>query len=81
VPGPNIPPPPGPVVVLRPASYSVQVSSNRRTWRTVARVRGRAGVFDTVHLKHVVKARFVRIRVTAASATRLPMLDELTVTG
>ncbi|HTU88007.1 MAG TPA: glycosyl hydrolase family 65 protein [Solirubrobacteraceae bacterium] len=81
VPGPNIPPPPGPVVVLRPASYSVQVSSNKRVWRTVAFVHGRAGVLDTVRLKRGVKARFVRIRVTAASATKLPMLEELTVTS
>jgi trehalose/maltose hydrolase-like predicted phosphorylase len=81
VPGPNIPPPPGPVLVLRPASYSVQVSSNRRTWRTVALVRGRTGVLDNIRLKHGVKARFVRIRVTAVSATQLPMLDELTVTS
>ncbi|HTX09884.1 MAG TPA: glycosyl hydrolase family 65 protein [Solirubrobacteraceae bacterium] len=81
VPGPNIPPPPGPVVVLRPASYSVQVSGNGHGWRTVALVHGRPGVLDTVHLKHGVKARFVRIRVTAASSTKLPMLEELTVTS
>ncbi len=81
VPGPNIPPPPGPVVVLRPASYSVQVSNNGHAWRTVALVRGRAGVLDTVHLKHAVNARFVRIRVNAASSTKLPMLEELTVTS
>jgi trehalose/maltose hydrolase-like predicted phosphorylase len=81
VPGPNIPPPPGPVVVLRPASYSVQVSSNGRAWRTVAFVHGRSRVLDTVHLRHGVKARFVRIRVTAESSTKLPMLEELTVTS
>lgn len=81
VPGPNIPPPPGPVIVLRPASYTVQVSSNRRGWRTVAFVRGGTGVLDTVHLKHPVQARYVRIRLTAVNSTQLPMLDELTVTG
>ena len=80
VPGPNIPPPPGPVIVLRPASYTVQVSTNRRRWRTVATMHGRRGVLDTVHLK-AVKARYVRIRVTASSSTKLPMLDELTVTS
>jgi trehalose/maltose hydrolase-like predicted phosphorylase len=80
VPGPNIPPPPGPVVVLRPASYTVQVSSNRRRWRTVATVHGRTGVLDTLHVK-ALKARFVRIRVVASSSTKLPMLDELGVTS
>jgi hypothetical protein len=69
------------VIVLRPASYSVLVSSNGHTWRRVAVISGHAGrVLDTLHL-HGVKARFVRIRVTATSATKLPMLDELTATG
>jgi trehalose/maltose hydrolase-like predicted phosphorylase len=80
-PGPNIPPPPGPVVVLRPLGYTVQVSSNGRAWRTVARIGRRRGVLDTVRLGRPVRARLVRVRVTAASATKLPMLDELTVTG
>jgi len=79
-PAPNVPPPPGPIIVLRPSSYTVQVSSNGRTWRTVASIHGRSGVLDTVHL-HAVKARFVRIRETAPDATKLPQLDELTVTG
>jgi len=80
-PAPNVPPPPGPVVVLRPASYTVLVSANGRNWRRVAVVSGHSGrVLDTLHL-NVLKARFVRIRVTAASAKKLPMLQELTVTG
>jgi trehalose/maltose hydrolase-like predicted phosphorylase len=80
-PAPNVPPPPGPVTVLRPAVYSVLVSRNGRSWRRVAVINGRNGhVLDTLHL-HGVKARFVRIRVTAASATSLPQLDELTATG
>jgi len=59
----------------------VLVSRNGRSWRRVAVVRGHAGrVLDTLHL-HGVTARFVRIRVTAASATKLPMLEELTATG
>jgi trehalose/maltose hydrolase-like predicted phosphorylase len=79
-PAPNVPPPPTPVIVLRPASYSVLVSSNGRRWRRVAVLSGRAGrVVDTLHL-HGVRARFVRIRVTATSTTQLPMLDELTAT-
>ena len=79
-PAPNVPPPPGPIIVLRPSSYTVQVSRNGRTWRTVASIHGRSGVLDTVHL-HAVKARFVRIRETAPDATKLPQLDELTATG
>jgi trehalose/maltose hydrolase-like predicted phosphorylase len=79
-PAPNVPPPPGPVVVLRPVGYSVQVSANGRTWRTVARIGHRRGVLDTVRLGKPVSARFVRIRVTAAGAKKLPMLQELTVT-
>jgi hypothetical protein len=79
-PAPNVPPPPGPVIVLRPAGYAVQVSRNGRTWRTVARVRGRSGVLDTVHVRGGAKARFVRVRVTAPSASELPELDELTAT-
>ena len=76
-----MPPPPGPVIVLRPASYFVLVSSNGRRWHRVAVISGHAAqVLDTLHL-HGVKARFVRIRVTAAGATKLPMLDELTATG
>ncbi|HJS93036.1 MAG TPA: hypothetical protein VJ741_02150, partial [Solirubrobacteraceae bacterium] len=80
-PAPNVPPPPGPVKVLRPSTYTVQVSRNGRTWRTVARVRGRSGVLDTVHVRGGGAVRFVRLRVTAPSAKRLPELDELTATG
>jgi hypothetical protein len=80
-PAPNVPPPPGPVKVLRPASYTVQVSRNGHTWRTVARIGQRSGVLDTVHVGGRGKVRFVRVRVTAPSATALPELDELTATG
>jgi len=78
---PNVPPPPSPVVVLRPASYAVLISNNGHTWRRVAVVTGHGGrVLDTLHL-HGVRARFVRIKVTAPSATKLPLLQELTATG
>jgi len=80
-PAPNVPPPPSPVVVLRPASYVVLVSTNGRTWRRVAFTGGHAGrVLDTIHLNGV-RAQFVKIRVTASSSSKLPMLQELTVTG
>jgi hypothetical protein len=81
-PAPNVPPPPGPVKVLRPSVYTVQVSTNGRTWRTVARFGRRGGVLDTVHVPgRAGKLRFVRLRVTAPSAKTLPELDELTATG
>jgi trehalose/maltose hydrolase-like predicted phosphorylase len=79
-PAPNVPPPPGPVTVLRPASYVVLVSHNGHSWRRVAVVTGHASqVLDTVHLRGE-QARFVRLRVTAPSAKKLPQLEELTVT-
>jgi hypothetical protein len=75
-----VPPPPTPVIVLRPVSYAVLVSNNGHSWRRVAIVSGHAGrVLDTLHLNGV-KARFVRIRVRAASSKKLPMLQELTAT-
>jgi hypothetical protein len=81
-PGPNVPPPPGPVAVLRPAAYTIQVVAQRAAgggrW---ARVHGRSGVIDTVHVRGGAKERFVRLRVTAPSATKLPELDELTAPG
>jgi trehalose/maltose hydrolase-like predicted phosphorylase len=80
-PAPNVAPPPGPVTVLRPSRYSVQVSNNRHTWRTVASVRGGPHALDTIHLNPGVRARFVRIRLTAISSSKLPMLEELTATG
>jgi trehalose/maltose hydrolase-like predicted phosphorylase len=80
-PAPNVPPPPGPVTVLRPFAYTVQVSRNGRAWRTVARFGGRSGVVDTVHVRGGAKTRFVRVRVTAPSTAKLPELDELTATG
>ena len=55
------------------------VSNNGQTWRQVAAVSGHDGqVLDTLHLGGV-RARFVRIALTATSATTLPQLDELTV--
>jgi trehalose/maltose hydrolase-like predicted phosphorylase len=78
-PAPNVPPPPGPVTTLRPSRYTIQVSSNGRTWRTVKTIGHRAGALDTVHL-NALKARFIRIGVTAASVKKLPMLQELTAT-
>jgi trehalose/maltose hydrolase-like predicted phosphorylase len=79
-PAPNVPPPPRPVTVLRPSLYVVQVSSNGRHWRTVAVIRHRRGDVDRLRV-NAARARFLRLRVTAPSATKLPLLDELMVRG
>jgi trehalose/maltose hydrolase-like predicted phosphorylase len=79
-PAPNVPPPPGPVTVLRPADYRLEVSQNGRRWRTVASVHGGNGSLDTLHIRDK-RVRFIRVSVTAASASQLPILDELTVTS
>ncbi len=76
---PNVPPPPGPVITLRPASYELQVSRDGSAWRTVATIGNRSGDVDTVHFAPVA-ARAVRIVITSGSGatTTLPMVDELT---
>ena len=49
-PAPNLPPAPGPVVTLRASTYSLAVSDNGHTWRTVATVTGRTtGTTDVLH--------------------------------
>ncbi len=78
-PAPNVPPPPGPVTVLRASSYTLQVSSDGSTWQTVAIVNGRTtGTLDVLHFA-ATHARFVRVQITAGTGTSAPMLDELTV--
>ena len=78
-PGPNIPPPPGPVTILRATSYEIQVSTDGRSWRTVATVSGRTdGTVDTVTFAST-RARFIRAQLTASgSGYDQPMLEELT---
>jgi trehalose/maltose hydrolase-like predicted phosphorylase len=78
-PGPNIPPPPGPVTTLRASDYTLLVSRNGVTWHTVAGVSGRTtGTLDVLHFPSV-NARFVQVRISAATGASPPMLDELTV--
>ncbi len=80
-PGPNVPPPPGPITVLRPSSYQLLVSADGSHWRVVASVQGRAGqTLDVLHFGSV-RARFARVRVLSSSQSKTPMLDELMVTG
>jgi len=90
---PNVPPAPGPVKTVRASDYSVQVSRNGKTWRTVARVSG-VTKRGTDHLRFgPVQARWVRLVLTQGSQPPIapttqnpnpppttPMLEELTVT-
>lgn len=79
-PGPNIPPPPGPVKVLRGSNYTLQVSADGSSWRTVARVAGvQHRIKDVLHFP-AVRARFIRISITASTNNTPPMLEELKVT-
>ncbi len=93
-PKPNIHPKARPVKTLRPASYVLQVSTNRHRWVAVAAVVGhRHRVTDTLTFPEVA-ARFVRIKVTQGTGisvtqtindkkqtvVQMPMLEELTVT-
>jgi hypothetical protein len=79
-PGPNIPPPPGPVKVRRASDYTVSVSTDGSSWRRVARISGRTtGTLDALHFAPV-RARFVRVHITHATNGEPPMLEELRVT-
>jgi trehalose/maltose hydrolase-like predicted phosphorylase len=80
-PGPNIPPPPGPVKTLRASSYKLQVSSDGSNWQTVASVSGQqTGTRDVLQFKPVT-AKFVRIEITASTNGTPPLLQEVKVTG
>ena len=77
-PAPNVPPPPGPVKVLRPSSYTVAVSVNGSDWRTVARVNGGHEVTDVLRFAPV-HARYLRVRLATSSTSEAPILDEVRV--
>jgi trehalose/maltose hydrolase-like predicted phosphorylase len=78
-PGPNMPPPPGPVQTLRASSYDLVVSANGRDWRVVASVVGRTSGTRDVLTFPPVRARYIGIRITAATNNTPPILEELTV--
>jgi hypothetical protein len=79
-PSPTVAPPPGPVTTLRATTYTVSVSTDGTTWRTVAGVSGRTtGTTDALSFP-AVTAREVRVAITAADPGVVPVLDEL-VTG
>ncbi len=78
-PAPNVPPPPAPVLTLRAASYDVSTSRDGRAWTTVAQVRGRmSGLRDVLHFP-TTRARFIRVRILAATNQTPPKLQELRV--
>jgi trehalose/maltose hydrolase-like predicted phosphorylase len=79
-PGPNVPPPPGPVTVLRASSYKVLVSTDGQSWHTVATVTRNTGTTDVLRFAPT-QANFVRLEIDASSTSQPPMLDELTATG
>jgi hypothetical protein len=80
-PAPNVHPPPGPVKTLRASSYDLLVSTDGTTWTTAARVRGvTTGTRDALTFP-AVRARYVRVRITAATQHTPPILEQITVPG
>jgi trehalose/maltose hydrolase-like predicted phosphorylase len=80
-PAPNVHPPPGPVKILRASSYDLLVSTDGTHWATAARVRGTTTGTRDVLTFPPVRARYVRIQITAATYHTAPMLEEITVPG
>jgi hypothetical protein len=78
-PGPNMHPPAGPVQTLRASSYDLVVSADGRSWSVVASVTGRTSGTRDVLTFPPVRARYVGIRITAATNDTPPVLEELTV--
>jgi hypothetical protein len=77
-PGPNVPPPPAPVVTLRPTAYNLMVSKNGQTWDTVARVRNTTNRTRDVLTFPAVGVKYVRLRVIRSpSGVPKPMLEEV----
>ena len=74
-------PPPGPVKTLRASSYDLLVSTDGTNWTVAAQVRGRTpGTHDGLTFRPV-RARYVRVQITAATYGTPPMLEEITVPG
>ena len=76
-------PAPGPVVTLRPETYTLAASTDGHTWRTVATVTANSGrVTDVVHFP-AVAARYLAVDISSSSGSlssgQVPVLDELTV--
>ncbi len=78
-PAPNVHPPAGPVKTLRASSYDLVISVNGRDWTVVASVTGRTTGTRDVLTFPPVRARYVGVRITAATNNTPPILEELTV--
>lgn len=74
-PGLGVPPQ---TTLARADAYTLQVSTDGRTWRTMATVSRTDGTVDDLRLRRV-KARFVRVAISSASASQPPLLQELSV--
>jgi hypothetical protein len=78
-PAPNVHPPPGPVITLRPTAYDLLVSTDGTTWHAVAHVNV-TGNRDTDTLRFPAqRAKYVAVRIVTAREHLLPMLQELVV--
>ncbi len=76
-PAPNVPPPPGPVTVLRGVDYTIAGSLDGHTWHTLATVHRTSGTHDAVTFP-AASVGYLRVSITSASSAGLPMLEELT---
>ncbi|HSO97876.1 MAG TPA: glycosyl hydrolase family 65 protein [Solirubrobacteraceae bacterium] len=64
---PNVPPKPSPVRTLRADAYTIQASTNGRTWRTVATIHTSSGqTTDRLRIPPT-SARYLRLRLTRGS--------------
>lgn len=78
-PAPNVHPPAGPVKTLRASSYDLVASVNGRDWTVIASITGRTTGTRDVLTFPPVRARYVGVRITAATYNTPPILEELTV--
>jgi trehalose/maltose hydrolase-like predicted phosphorylase len=78
-PAPNVHPPAGPVKTLRASSYDLVASANGRDWTVIASITGRTTGTRDVLTFPPVRARYVGVRIAAATDNTPPILEELTV--
>jgi hypothetical protein len=78
-PAPNVHPPAGPVKTLRASSYDLVASVNGKNWTVIASITGRTTGTRDVLTFPPVHARYVGVRITAATYNTPPILEQLTV--
>ena len=80
-PKPNVHPPAHPVTTRRASRYILQASSDGRHWRTLIAI-ATAVTYTQDNLRFAaVRARFLRLRITASSSKSTPLVQELSATG